>query len=121
MSLTDDATHDVFPPLSDLLQVEEYSEFFSAANRAKKLANTYGESTGLRRTETGWVVLASLVVVHDIVSHENYRNEAWEDQEWAREQQRHLEREFVQPIWDEIQGDQDSWSRSEEGGWFYEE
>jgi hypothetical protein len=103
--------------MSDLLIVEEYPDFFSASRRAKELAIQFKECTSIQRAGTGWAVLASgaLATVLATPIEKNIYDDDFES--YTRDAHDSED----QLVAEEIQSDQDSWARSEEDGWFYED
>jgi hypothetical protein len=108
--------------MRELVPVEDYPDFPSASRRAKELAIRFKKHTSIQRTDAGWVVLVSNTVSAALrpsveeettdYEFEDYSSNSYEDE---------YQREVVQPLIEEIQSDQDSWARSDEEGWFYED
>lgn len=107
---------------SELDTVEEYSNFFSASRRAKELASRYNRNIDISRSRKGWTVFGPRVALSTIVPGVNSDMDPESDQDCLNnivEEDYH--KEFVQPLIEEFQDDLDSYSRSDEGGWFYED
>jgi hypothetical protein len=103
----------------NLSVLEQHSEFISASRRARDLALRFHETMGVRRSTTGWVVLASPLAVSALTSPNDdsvHDVDAYSD---PYDDDSH--REVVQPLIEEIQSDQDAWARTEEEGWFYDD
>lgn len=102
--------------------VEDRSDFASAPRSAKEIALQFQERAGIQRSATGWAVLASNTVLIALTppeveeageyDYEDYSSAPYDDE---------FQREVVQPLVEEMQNDQDSWARSDEDGWFYED
>lgn len=102
--------------MSTLSVLEEYPDFASTSRRAKELAVHFSQRTGIKRSPEEWTVLVSqddlsaLAPVEDVQADYQDDSDPYDDD---------YQKEVIQPLIDEIQGDQDAWARSEEDGWFY--
>jgi hypothetical protein len=112
-------TSDVVPVNNDLMTIEDCSDFSTASKKAKELAIRFGETMSLRRTEISWAVMGSLSIYNALFPIEEYEidNDDTGPDLYAEE----VEHEFYKPIFEEYLNEQDSWSRSDEDGWFYKE
>ncbi|RME57969.1 hypothetical protein D6779_07500 [Candidatus Parcubacteria bacterium] len=111
--------------------LEEYPEFALASREAKELAVHFKTSTGIKRSSKGWAVLVPKNVLDELsflalleredsgVEYDDYGDE--ESQREYEEYQREIRNEVIQPLIEELQEYEDSWARSEEDGWFYED
>jgi hypothetical protein len=99
-----------------LLPVEEYSNFFSASERAKQLAYEFEQETGVRRIKTGWEVLASNSVSVALSKSIENDYDDYTDSYYDYDQY-----EAAEELTNELQSYADDWARSEEEGWFYED
>lgn len=111
--------------MKNLVATEQYNDFLSASQRAKELAVQFKESTSIQRTENTWAIMVSESVAavlsppieEDIPDFDYEEHSISSDPYYDDEYQQ----EVVQSLLEEIQSDQDSWARSEEEGWFYED
>ena len=104
--------------MSALSVLEEYPDFASASHRAKELAIRYSQRTGIEQSPEGWAVLVSQDVLSALAPIEEVQAD-YED--YSDPYDDDYQKEVIQPLIEEIQGDQDAWARSEEDGWFYED
>lgn len=104
--------------MAALLVFEEHPDFASASRKAKELAVRFKTSTGIERSSEGWAVLVPQEVLTALTPLEDSEAE-YED--YSDPYDDDYQREVVQPLIDEFQEDQDSYARSEEDGWFYED
>jgi hypothetical protein len=108
---------------ADLFIIESHPDFNSAAEQAKELAITLGESVSIKIEDNSWAVYASEEIHKFFTSQlegglndiENYEAEI--DGSAADD----YNKEIYDEISEEIRSDQDSWARSDEDGWYYED
>jgi len=103
-----------------------FKSFRDAARFAQDAAKASGTSTTIQRNADGWVVHTtggSSAAKSDSVNQAiDAAYAAIEDAgTYAKDAEREHYEEFVKPIIDDIPGDQDDWSRSDETGWFYDD
>jgi hypothetical protein len=98
--------------MSRLFIVEWYKDFSTASKKAKELAVQHEEFTSVERKGAAWVILAShsVATAHLACERDNY-NDPFED-EYCR---------YLEEVTEEIESNYDSWDRSDEEGWFYED
>lgn len=104
--------------MSALSVLEEHPDFASASRRAKELAVRFSQRTGIERIPEGWAVLVSQDVLSAHAPVEDVQADYEDDSDPYDDD---YQKEVIQPLIEEIQGDQDAWARSEEDGWFYED
>ncbi|MEN3373160.1 hypothetical protein [Dechloromonas sp. ZS-1] len=104
--------------MAALLVFEEHPDFASASRKAKELAVRFKTSTGIERSSEGWAVLVPQDVLTALTPVEDSDAE-YED--YSDPYDDDYQREVVQALIEEFQEDQDSYARSEEDGWFYED
>lgn len=104
--------------MTALLVLEEHPDFASASRKAKELAVRFKNCTGVERSPEGWAVLVPQDVLTALAPIED--SEA-EYVDYSDPYDDDYQKEVVQPLIEELQEDQDSYARSEEDGWFYED
>ena len=109
--------------MAKLVLFASFGSFREAAEEAKELAQKLGEASSLRRSGHLWQVLVTPDVIAEMttLSALSYADDDFdphEDDSWAAldaEEERNAE------IREELSMDGDSWGRSEESGWFYDD
>ncbi len=105
----------------ELSVFEEFPDFSAASKKARELAGKFGETTGVERRGTGWAVLVPphmLPEPEDFLDDFNPLPGEPDTQDPFDEE---YEKEVLEPLREEVNDDQDSWARSDDDGWYYEE
>lgn len=102
-------------------RVEQFAEFHCAMDRAKELARRLNEVVSLTRNGNFWTVLIPASMATAAQSENQHEDDDASFQDGTSEADDEYHREVVQPILDEMRDDQDSFARSEEDGWYYED
>lgn len=108
---------------TDLCFIEIHPDFHSAAEQAKELAISHGESVSIKREDNGWAVYASEEILKSFSSQFEVDSNNYEDCEPEIDDSLadDYNKEVYEEIYEEIRSDQDSWARSDEDGWYYED
>ena len=89
--------------------------------KSREIAIEFQQTLEIKRTEIGWVILVS-EEVYEIISRKNNLDIEeeidCEDDIYESVDPHEDERKLLN---EEMAGDQESWSRSEEDGWYYED
>lgn len=111
----------------ELFFIEEHPDFASAAFSAKELAVRFAECTGIERSSTRWLVLASKAVqvahIDDMYEQQivDYHFEQTADDGRYENAALEYQAEVDEELLDEFQSYQDDWARSENEGWYYDD
>jgi hypothetical protein len=104
--------------LNDLVYYKSFDDRASSSFCARSLAETFQSPTGIQKSSEKWNVFGSTfiksactVYVDDDDSPNHFDSRYDEDTEYRRE--------FLEPLIEELHGDQDAWALSEDDGWFY--
>ena len=110
--------------MSNLLPLLEDTDFSFVRSKAKDIAVTFKEVVDIKKTHSGWTIFVSSHILETINSNneekecnDGYEEGAAEDpyiyDDPYEDEQRLLN--------EELADDHNSWTRSEEDGWYYED
>ncbi len=98
--------------MGELVSLQDFHTFREAAERAKALAIESESQTGVRRSESGWSVLASPKAARLESKLSDDRQEEMND---VTDVQLDYQREVLEPLLDDLEDDRDNWARSAKG------
>lgn len=106
--------------MSDRLLLTEDENFSFVISRSRELAAQFNETVDIKRTDMGWAIFVSLNVYKSINSnkYDESDDDAYYEDPYSYEDPHEDERRLLT---EELTEDQESWARSEEDGWYYED
>lgn len=106
--------------MRELISLQCFPNFRAAAEHAKALAIESQSQTGVRRSGSGWSVLASPSVARlEPILSDDCREDLYDAEEGGYEAEDEYQREVIEPLLEELEEDREDYARSEEEGWFY--
>jgi len=99
--------------------VEKFSTYSEAKARAKEVARLGKQSVPVRKKAGSWEVLVPLAAAAAV--HTRHVMAHFTDEVEETDAEREYRHEVLEPLLEEVAEEQDSWARSEEDGWYYED
>ncbi len=106
--------------MSGRLLLTEDGNFSFVMSRSRELAAQFNETIDIKRTNIGWAIFVSLHVYESINSSKYDESDGgtYYEDPYSYEDPHEDERRLLT---EELTEDQESWARSEEDGWYYED
>ena len=106
--------------MSDRLLLTEDENFSFVMSRSRELATQFNETIDIKRTNIGWAIFVS-IHVYEFINSSKYDESddgTYYEDPYSYEDPHEDERRLLT---EELTEDQESWARSEEDGWYYED
>lgn len=113
--------------MEKLIAYKEFVNYNGAANEARSIAAKYGTAVSIARSQLGWIILIppflhSKIVIPKPSSFNNLSSdESRDDDYWVNDEQDSTSSKDDRDLIKELLDEQDSYARSEQDGWFYED
>lgn len=106
--------------MSGRLLLTEDENFSFVRSRSRELATQFNETIDIKRTNIGWAIFVSIHVYESINSskYDESDDGTYYEDPYSYEDPHEDERRLLT---EELTEDQESWARSEEDGWYYED
>ena len=106
--------------MSGRLLLTEDENFSFVMSRSRELAAQFNETIDIKRAGIGWAIFVSLHVYESINSskYDESDDGTYYEDPYSYEDPHEDERRLLT---EELTEDQESWARSEEDGWYYED
>ena len=106
--------------MSGRLLLTEDENFSFVMSRSRELATQFNETIDIKRTNIGWAIFVSIHVYESINSskYDESDDGTYYEDPYSYEDPHEDERRLLT---EELTEDQESWARSGEDGWYYED